>query len=187
MESLFEGTAGKSKTLIIKGLDKLKTSNVKSMSYMFSSTCDECESADIGDISKWDTSKVESMESMFSGFCHDCSRFNSFTFSNWDTKNVKDMGYMFSRFGNSSNVPADLGIINIYADDIESMFYETYNVKLGLNVYSAPIRYGEIFKDAANKEGSLITVNYSRNTTNIDDIIATKSDNSNVVKGRLLD
>ena len=43
------------------------------------------------------------------------------------------------------------------------------------------------FIGAATNPNSLITVNYSRNTTNIDDIIASKSENSNVVKGRLLD
>ena len=39
----------------------------------------------------------------------------------------------------------------------------------------------------STESGSGLTINYSKNTTNIDAIIATKSSNSNVVKGVQID
>ena len=71
------------------------------------------------------------------------------------------------------------------------MFYNCKNAKATLNIYSNPASgisgYNNAFYNAATVSGSLITVNYSSTTTNIDAIIATKSSNSNVVKGVQLD
>jgi hypothetical protein len=56
-----------------------------------------------------------------------------------------------------------------------------------LNIYSNPSTYSNAFVTSATVSGSQITVNYSRSTTRINNIINTKSSNSNVVKGVQLD
>ena len=59
--------------------------------------------------------------------------------------------------------------------------------KATLNIYSNPTTYSGAFTRAATVQGSGITVNYTSAVTNIDSIIATKSSDSNVVKGVQLD
>ena len=63
--------------------------------------------------------------------------------------------------------------------------------KATLNIYSNPASgtsgYDQAFTSAATASGALITVNYASTTTNIDNIIGTKSATSNVVKGVQLD
>ena len=56
-----------------------------------------------------------------------------------------------------------------------------------MNLYNSNNGYSSAFYNAATDSNALITVNYSSAVTNIDDIIATKSSNSNVVKGVQLD
>ena len=68
------------------------------------------------------------------------------------------------------------------------MFGGATSANATLNIYSNPTTYVDAFNNASKNQGSRIVVNYSSNTTNIDSIIATKSNNSsNVVKGSLLD
>ena len=79
----------------------------------------------------------------------------------------------------------------MYATNIYGMFSDCPKAKATLNIYSNPASgssgYNNAFTGAATDSSALITVNYSSATTNIDDIIATKSSNSNVVKGSQLD
>ena len=58
--------------------------------------------------------------------------------------------------------------------------------KLILKNNSDPTSYNNAFNNAATKSGSGITVDYTSSVTNIDNIIATKSSNSNVLKGNLM-
>ena len=70
-------------------LDKLDTSNVTSMSYMFYG-CSNLTS--VGDLSSWDTSKVTNMGSWFNG----CTSLTSVgDLSSWDTSKVTNMYDMF--------------------------------------------------------------------------------------------
>ena len=81
----------------------------------------------------------------------------------------------------------DLGSINTSrVTDMSYMFYNCQNVKATLNLYNNPTSYNYAFSYAAISSASGITVNYRSNVTNIDSIIATKSSNSNVVKGNLI-
>ena len=77
--------------------------------------------------------------------------------------------------------------LKIYSNSIASIFCGVQNAKATVNIYSNPTYYSGAFDGASTKTGSGITVNYSSTTTNIDAIIATKSSNSNVVKGSQLD
>jgi hypothetical protein len=67
------------------------------------------------------------------------------------------------------------------------MFSYCSGANVTLNIYSNPTTYNSAVSRAALNSGSSITINYSSATTNIDAIVATKSPNSNVVKGVQLD
>jgi hypothetical protein len=81
---------------------------------------------------------------------------------------------------------ADIGSLKIYAGDIKGIFRQS-QVTAIINIYGNPTNYDEAFLDAATISGSEIKVNYSSETTNIDAIIATKRDTSNVIKSNRLD
>ena len=71
----------------IQDLDKVDTSYVTSMAYLFAG-CSKFESMDLRGL---DTSSVTSMKWMFSG----CNRLTSLNISGWDTSRVTDMGSLF--------------------------------------------------------------------------------------------
>ena len=71
--------------------------------------------------------------------------------------------------------------------NMNNMFKGNINLKGTFTIRGNPTTYIQAFYFVATSTGSGITVNYSRNTTNIDDIIATKSPDSNVVKGVQID
>jgi hypothetical protein len=52
--------------------------------------------------------------------------------------------------------------------------------------YTGNNGYLKTFLSSSTTNGALITVNYTAEVDNIDDIIATKAPNSNVVKGSLI-
>jgi hypothetical protein len=97
------------------------------------------------------------------------------------------MDNMFLEAGKNATTWNSIGTLKVYTTNITSIFYGCKNAKATLNIYSNPTYYANAFSAAATKTGSLITVNYSNTTTNIDRIVATKSSNSNVVKGSQLD
>ena len=84
LSGLFDGIAGGVKTLDLSGW---KTSNVRSMSGMFSN----CKNLTSLDLSGWDTSNVNDMNDMFEG----CKDLKSLDLSGWDTSNVEKMNGMF--------------------------------------------------------------------------------------------
>ena len=94
---------------------------------------------------------------------------------------------MFSYAGRNVTTWNSIGALKVYATNIYRMFYDCPMAKATLNIYSNPTNYSGAFYNAATNSSALITVNYSSATTNIDNIVATKSSNSNVVKGVQLD
>ena len=161
------------------------------MGEMFSSAGYSATTWSIGDLSNWDTSKVTDMSSMFSNAGCYASTFDIGNLSNWDTAKVTDMSYMFSYAGESATTWSSIGTLKVYATNIYRMFSHSSKAKATLNIYSNPASgnsgYNQAFQYAATASGALITVNYSSTTTNIDNIIATKTSASNVVKGSQLD
>ena len=69
--------------------------------------------------------------------------------------------------------------------DMYMMFYWCSSLITTINITSSNITsYGNMFDGAATNTGSQITVNYIADaSTLVDNMIATKSSNSNVVKG----
>ena len=187
MAHMFDNTGYDSSTFRIIGLDKFDTSQVTDMSIMFYRVGYSAQTFDIGDISGWDTSKVTNMRQMFQFTGLNTPTFDIGDLSNWDTSQVIDMTQMFNLAGGNSTTWNSIGTLKIYANNIESMFDGCKGAKATLNMYSNPTNYSYALAYASTKPGSGITVNYSSSTTNIDNIIATKSGNSNVVKGSILD
>ena len=111
--------------------------------------------------------------------------------SNFDTSNVTDMSYMFYGAG-YSNPNFTLDVSNFDTSkvtDMEEMFrYTGYNstkLKTTITIKNPnTTSYSNMFSDVAIKNDSKITVNYTKDTESlVDQMIATKSSTSNVVKG----
>ena len=102
----------------------------------------------------FNTANVTSMESMFS----DCSSLTSIDLSGFNTSNVTNM---------------------------EEMFFYCEFLTTTINIMSTSVtNYSEMFSAAATASGAKITVNYTSSTsTLVDNMIATKASNSNVIKG----
>ncbi len=159
MRSMFNKTGGKSDNVVID-VSKFNTSSATDMSYMFMEVCNSCEEFTL-DVSNFDTKNVTTMRSMFYRTATNCSSF-TLDLSNFDTSNVTNTRSMLSATGtNSNNFITTLTITNPNTT--------TYNT---------------MFSGVAQKGDSKVTVNYTSETSAlVDKMIATKSSNSNVVKG----
>jgi len=105
----------------------------------------------------FDTSQVTSMSNMFYG----CSGLTSLDLSNFDTSQVTTMNSIFHGCRSLTTT------ITISNPNITS--------------------YGSMFSSAATNDSTLIKVNYTTETSElVDQMIATKSSNSSVVKGELV-
>ena len=131
----------------------------------------------------FDTSNVTNMSMMFS----ECSKLTSLDLSSFNTANVTNMGAMF--YGCSSLTSLDLRSFNTSkVTDMSNMFEGCSSLTTTINITNANVSdYYNMFNNAATNSGSQITVNYIADaSTLVDKIIATKSENSNVVKGNVI-
>lgn len=107
-------------------------------------------------IENFDSSDIENFAALFNG----CSSLEEIDLSKWDFSNAKNTS---------------------------SMFYNASNIKTEITINSHIEGYGSMFTGAATTPSSQIIVNYTQEAADIiDDMIATKSENSNVIKGRLI-
>lgn len=188
MYNLFNkiGYSNQNFTLDISNFD---TSNVTSMVSMF---------ADAGykstvfalDVSNFDTSNVTDMTSMFNGAGYSNPNF-TLDVSNFDTSNVTSMGSMFNSTGRNSTI-FTLNLSNFDTSKVtrtDYMFmgigYNSTKLNISITIRNPNVTtYVNMFAGAATKSGSQITVNYTSETEAlVDQMIATKFSNSNVVKG----
>ena len=90
-------------------------------------------------------------------------------------------------FGNCSSLASlDLSGFNTSkVTDMVYMFYNCYNLTTTINIMNAGVTsYRNMFLNAATSNGAKITVNYIADASAlVDNMIATKSASSNVVKG----
>ncbi len=105
--------------------------------------------------------------------------------SNWNTSKVTDMDDMFNSAGCYATTWNDIGTLKVYADSVDSFISAIHGAKATINIYSNPTIYYNAFRGTATTQNAIVTVNYSSTTTNIDNIIATRS-NSRVVKGSVI-
>ena len=177
MDSMFYGC----KKLERVDLSNFNTSNVTDMRDMFS----YCSSLKSLDLSSFNTSKVTVMTWMF----HNCSSLTSLDLSNFNTSNVTEMTAMFNAC--SSLIELDLSSfdtsnVTTYGNSLKGGFFANCtNLTTTINIMNANVTsYYNMFANAATASGAKITVNYIADaSTLVDSMIATKSSNSNVVKG----
>ena len=157
-------------------ISNFDTSNVIDMGQMFY----ECSGLKSINLSGFNTSKLEDMIDMFYG----CSSLTSIDLSSFDTSNVTNMLGIF--YDCTSLTSVDLSNFNTAkVTDIRWMFYNCPKITTTITINNPNITsYVEMFTDAATAAGSQITVNYIDSTSSlVDNMINTKSDTSNVIKG----
>ena len=186
-------------------LSNFNTSKVTDMASMFNN----CSSLKNLDLSNFDTSKVTNMDFMFSGcsaltsintrnfntsnvismsdMFSSCSSLTSLDLNNFDTSNVANMSSMFSNC--TSLTSLNLSNFNtLSVIDMRYMFEGCTNLTTTIAIRNANVKnYSGMFSSAATASNAKITVNYIAATESlVDKMIATKSSNSNVVKGSLV-
>ena len=165
-------------------LSNFNTINVTNMSSMFSS----CKALTSLDLSSFNTTKVTSMSQMFSK----CSSLTNLDLSNFNTVNVTNMGGMFESCSsleklNLSNF--NTSKVEIYYQYSNSIFQLCRKLQTEITIMNPNVteeNYKNMFDRAATDPNAKIIVNYTSETeTLVDNMIKTKSSNSNVVKGIL--
>ena len=172
MESMFSDC----KSLTSLDISNFNTSKVTIMDGMFWN----CSSLTSIDLSSFNTSKVTNMSSMF----WNCSSLTSLDLGSFNTSKVTNMDSMFENCSSLTNL--DLSSFNTSkVTNMSSMFYVCSSLTTTINIMNANVTsYRFMFRFAATDPNAKITVNYiAAASTRVDNMIATKSSNSNVVKG----
>ncbi|MEG1301721.1 MAG: BspA family leucine-rich repeat surface protein, partial [Erysipelotrichaceae bacterium] len=162
-------------------ISNFNTSKATDMNQMFNS----CSSLTSLNVSNFNTSKVTDMGGMFSS----CSSLTSLNLSNFNTTNVINMTVMF-RY--SSNLTS-LNLSNFNTSNVISMnemFKNSLNLITEISITNtsvANVEFYSMFGGTSSIRPAKTVVNYTTATSKlVDDMIATKSPGSNVVKGRKL-
>ena len=184
-------------------LSSFNTVNVTTMSGMFWSCSSSLTNLDL---SSFNTSKVTDMNHMFwncyltslnlssfntsnvttmSGMFWNCTFLTNLDLSSFNTTKVTSMGNMFNGCSSLTNLNlSNFNTTNV--TDMTAMFRNCSKLTTTINVMNSNLtEYNNIFSNAATNSGSQITVNYIVSaSTLVDNMIATKSSNSNVIKGK---
>ena len=176
-------------TLDVSNFD---TSNVTNMFCMFFRTGENSSNFSL-DVSNFDTSKVTDMSGMFYRVGYNNPSF-ILDVSNFDTSKVTDMDAMFYQTGYNSTIftldVSDFDTSNV--TDMSEMFlhagFNSTKLNTSITIRNPNVNsYNSMFSGVAIKTGSQITVNYTKETSDlVDKMIATKSYGSNVVKGKII-
>ena len=172
MSSMFEYCS----SLISLNLSSFNTVNVADMRQMFW----RCSSLTNLDLSSFNTINVTTMSGMFVL----CSSLTNLDLSSFNTSNLKNMLNMFANCSSLTSLNlSNFNTTNVI--NMENMFEYCSSLTTSINIMSANVtNYSNMFSNAATKSGSQITVNYIADASVlVDNMIATKSSNSNVVKG----
>ena len=157
-------------------LSSFNTLNVTNMSSMFQS----CSNLINLDLSSFNTSNVTDMYAMFDN----CSSLISLNLSSFNTLNVTNMSSMFRNCSSLTNV--NLSSFNTSnVTEMSFMFSSCSKLQTQINIMNANVTdYAQMFSNATTDPNAKIIVNYTSATSSlVDSMIATKSSNSNVVKG----
>ena len=151
-----------------------KVTNMKSMFY-------NCSSLISLDVSGFNTSNVTNMSNMFSW----CSTLTSLDVSSFNTSEVTSMYNMFSTCQSLTSL--DLSSFNTSkVTNMSNMFNSSKKIRTEINIMNANVpEYRDMFYNAATDPTAKIVVNYITDAGHlVDQMIATKASNSNVVKGK---
>ena len=175
---MFEGCSSLSDLTPISNWD---VSNVISFGILFAG-CTNL--TNLNALSSWNTSSAKYMDCTFV----DCTNLTDISgIANWDMSNVVAIDEMFYGCTNLTDISSLNSWNTSKVISMSDMFFKCAKATGTFTIKSNPVLYGGMFSRSATEPGSGITVNYSSAATNIDQIIATKSDNSNVVKGIQID
>ena len=172
------------KSLTTLDLSNFNTSKVTNMSLMFY----DCLSLTNLDLSNFNTLNATDMERMFAY----CSSLTSLDLSSFNTSNVTNMGGMF--YCCSSLEKLNLSNFNtskveFYSKYTYGIFRDCTKLQTEITIMNPNVteeNYKNMFLNAATDPNAKIIVNYTSETeTLVDNMIKTKSPNSNVVKGIL--
>ena len=157
-------------------LSSFNTSGVTNMNGMFYN----CILLKGLNLSNFNTSGVTSMRSMF----NNCSSLTSLDLSSFNTSGVTNMESMFEKCSSLKG----LNLSNFNTSKVTDMIYMfngCQKLQTTINIMNANVTYYiGMFEYAAIASDAKITVNYIADaSTLVDNMIATKSSNSNVVKG----
>ena len=172
MQGMF-GECSSLKNINLSNFNTSSVTNMESMFYM-------CTSLKSVDVSSFDTSNVTNMKGMF----FKCTSLESVDVSGFDTSNVTNFHQMFY----SCKLLKFLAVDKFDTSKVTKtryMFAECTNLTATFNVMSTSIvDYQSMFENAATASGAKITVNYVAAASDLaDNLISSKSANSNVVKG----
>ena len=163
-------------------LSNFNTSKVINMASMFN----RLYSIKSINLSNFDTSKVTNMGSLFQG----SAALETLDLSNFDTSNVTNMRAMFGGINASGDMHlkeikvSDKFVTDNVTDMLE-MFRLCRYLNFTFNVTGNKVtNYTNIFSNTATDSNAKVVVNYTSETESlVDQMIATKSTPSNVVKG----
>ena len=167
----------------ITGLSSWNTSSVTNMAQMFYACGEHSPKINL-DLSNWNVSNVESFSYMFKSIGYHATELSLGDLSGWVIKEGAYLSDMFYYANYDGNVDLDIGTLTIPTADISTIFCGA-NLTATVNLTGNPSDYSYAFDTTSQKSGSVV-VNYTSAVTDIDAIIATKSENSNVVKGELI-
>ena len=159
--------------------DNFNTANVTDMSNMF----DGCSSLTNLDLGNFNTANVTNMGFMFNL----CQSLTNLDLSSFNTAMVANMAQMF--WACESLTSLNLSNFNTSnVTNMSGMFYLCPCLTTTINIMNANvIEYDMMFHFASTESGSQITVNYIASaSTLVDNMIASKSSDSNVIKGNII-
>ena len=113
MSYMFYSVGSHANKVGIYNLDKLDVSNVTNMSYMFKNVAPRATTLNILGMDFWNTSNVTDMSYMFRKAGALATTFNIGKISNWNTSKVTDMSYMFENAGANASYSLDLSGWNV--------------------------------------------------------------------------
>jgi surface protein len=169
----------------IIGISDWDTSGVTNMYGMFYSAFNMCGTVNI-DLSSWDVSNVENFGYMFVYSANQVQDLSYGDFSSWNIKSGANVSGMYSGIYLTNYAPIDIGSINIPASANINSIFEYSNINASVNLKGNPSDYRYAFSSTSTHEGGEVIVNYTSSVIDIDAIIATKSNESNVTKGELI-
>jgi surface protein len=135
------------------------------------------------DMTGWDTSKVTSMNYSFNGAGFGSDETEIVGLNDLNTKKVTSF---YGTFQQTKNI--NFNNFHIYADTIDSMFYEAFNITGNIIIHKNPTSYNNAFNGTNNYntgDDALLTVDYTSAVTNIDSLLLNHP--PKVVKGSLVE
>lgn len=132
-----------------------------------------------------DISSGQNLNSMFTFIGSEADEWNFVGLNELDLSKATSM-YSFLHGIADGNSTRNIGTLDVYATNISSIIFGSSRIKGTINIHNNPTSYDRSFEYSATEDGSEIIVNYTSNVTNIDNIINTKSTNSNIIKGEII-